>query len=558
MARVEQLSDGARVALRVAACAGASVPHRLLSATAGLPELELEDAVREAVTHHVLVRSGGDAYAFRHALLREAVYADVLPGERARLHAAIARALTDAPDLASEGAAVAAAELAHHWKAAHELGEALAASVDAGRAAARIAAFPEAQRHFEYALDVWDRVEGAEARAGMDRIDLTRRAADAAHLAADRERAIALARDAAARVDAAPRPGPRRAACTSGWAATSGSWAATTRPRRPTARRSPRCRPIRPAPNARGSSRPRASCSCCAAAHVRRSRAARRRSPSPARSARAPRRGMRSTRSARCRSGLGEHEAGEACLREALAIALELQLLDDVGRAYVNLSDCVDQAGRIDEAAQLALDGFEAGRSLGLGTGYRAMLLSEAAQRRFRAGRWDDAERLAGQALALRAGGLVEGVAHATVAQRRGRARRSRRRAGRLRACARDVFKADASAMWNAPVDAGAAELELSAGRAGRGAGRGQRRAGAQPRARSIPFYTARLHWVGLRVEAELAEEARARFDRAGGARGAGPGGGRWPSGSPGRSPRRARHARARAAPLRRRCARPS
>ena len=93
MARVEQLSDGARAALRVAACAGASVPHRLLSATAGLPEPELEDALREAVTHHVLVRSGDDAYAFRHALLREAVYADVLPGERARLHAAIARAL---------------------------------------------------------------------------------------------------------------------------------------------------------------------------------------------------------------------------------------------------------------------------------------------------------------------------------------------------------------------------------------------------------------------------------------------------------------------------------
>ena len=46
------------------------------------------------------------------------------PGERARLHAAIARALAGAPDLASESAAVAAAELAHHWKAAHELGAA--------------------------------------------------------------------------------------------------------------------------------------------------------------------------------------------------------------------------------------------------------------------------------------------------------------------------------------------------------------------------------------------------------------------------------------------------
>ena len=83
----------------------------------------------------------------------------------------------------------------------------------------------------------------------------------------------------------------------------------------------------------------------------------------------------------------------------------------------MNLSDCVDQAGRIEEAAQLALDGFEAAQSLGLGTGYRAMLLSEAAHRMFRTGRWDEAERLADRALRMQAGGLIEGVAHATVAQ---------------------------------------------------------------------------------------------------------------------------------------------
>ena len=198
MVRVERLPDGARAALRVAACAGAEGAAPAALRDGGAAGVSSSGALREAVTRHVLVRSGGDAYAFRHALLREAVYADVLPGERARFHAAIARALGDAPDLASEGAAAAAAERAHHWKAAHELDEAFAASVEAGRSAARIAAFPEAQRHFEYALDVWDRVDGAEARAGIDRIDLTRRAAEAAHLAADHERAIALARDAAA------------------------------------------------------------------------------------------------------------------------------------------------------------------------------------------------------------------------------------------------------------------------------------------------------------------------------------------------------------------------
>ena len=264
---------------------------------------------------------------------------------------------TDAPDLASGGAAVAAAELAHHWKAAHALAEALSASVDGRPRRRRIAAFPEAQRHFEYALDVWDRVEDAEERAGMDRIDLTRRAVDAAHLAADRERAIALARDAAARLDADRDP-VRYALVHERlgrylWAVGRNDEAA-----RPTARPSPRCPPIRPAPNARGSSRARGRSSCSGA----RGRAAIVRCEEALAVARAvgarAEEGQALNTLGTCRAGFGEHEAGEASVREALAIALELQLPDDIGRAYVNLSDCVDEAGRIDEAAQLALDGL--------------------------------------------------------------------------------------------------------------------------------------------------------------------------------------------------------
>jgi len=41
----------------------------------------------------VLVPAGPDSYAFRHAMLGEAVYDDLLPGERVRLHAAFVRAL---------------------------------------------------------------------------------------------------------------------------------------------------------------------------------------------------------------------------------------------------------------------------------------------------------------------------------------------------------------------------------------------------------------------------------------------------------------------------------
>ena len=303
--------------------------------------------------------------------------------------------------------------------------------------------------------DVWDRVADAEERAGMDRIDLTRRAAEAAQLGSDRERAIALARDAAARIDA--RRDPVRAGLINErlgrylWVLGRGDEAAAayrdavaTMPADPPS--AERARVVAAEGQLlmlRGLARD-AIARCEEALAVARAVGARAEA------------GHALNTLGAVRSGLGEHEAGEAHLREALAIALDLQLPDDVGRAYINLSDCVDQSGRIDEAAQLALEGLETGRPLGLGTGYRAMLLTEAAQRRFRGGRWDDAERLAGRALALRAGGLVDGIAHATVghvAVARGDLAAAQDGFAR----AREIFRADSSAMWHAPVGAGAA-----------------------------------------------------------------------------------------------------
>ena len=97
--RLEALPDDARGVLRVAAAAGRRSSHRLLAAVAGLPEPRLVEALREALAQHVLVQDA-DGYAFRHALLQEAAYADLLPGERTALHLALAEALRDDPSLA--------------------------------------------------------------------------------------------------------------------------------------------------------------------------------------------------------------------------------------------------------------------------------------------------------------------------------------------------------------------------------------------------------------------------------------------------------------------------
>ncbi|NEE08532.1 AAA family ATPase [Streptomyces sp. SID7499] len=193
--RFEQLSETAQQVLRTAAVAGRRVEHDLLREAVGLPEAELESALREAVGRQLLVAGDDDTYSFRHALAREAVYADLLPGERARLHGAFARLLAGRGHLSES-----AAERAHHYRESHDLAEALAASLEAADHAQRVGAPAEEQRHLETALDLWAAVDPASrpSGGGVDRVTLTLRASAAAAHAGRLHRAVALTRSALA------------------------------------------------------------------------------------------------------------------------------------------------------------------------------------------------------------------------------------------------------------------------------------------------------------------------------------------------------------------------
>jgi DNA-binding CsgD family transcriptional regulator len=186
LSRVERVSGAAQQALRAAAVAGRHGDDALIRAASGLPDTEYEEAVREAVANQLLVPDGSDGYRFRHALLREAVYGDLLPGERTRVHARFAMLLTDVPG--------AAAELAHHSLTSHDIPGALAASVRAGEDAERIGAPAEAHRHYDQALELWDRVDHAEKLAGMTRGKLGLKSALAAAASGDVPRAVHLLR----------------------------------------------------------------------------------------------------------------------------------------------------------------------------------------------------------------------------------------------------------------------------------------------------------------------------------------------------------------------------
>jgi DNA-binding CsgD family transcriptional regulator/tetratricopeptide (TPR) repeat protein len=198
LARIEALSQPTQRLLRTAAVAGRRVGHQLLLAATGWSESRLEASLREAIAAHVLmVDTGTQTYAFRHALLQEAVYGDLLPGEQRRLHATYAGLLADSGP---------AAELAYHCQASHDLAGCLAALVRAAADASAVSAPAEAFRHLGQALQLWERVPDPVAVAGLGRVDLLLQAAEAAYNAAEFQDAVRLGRLAVDEIDADAQP----------------------------------------------------------------------------------------------------------------------------------------------------------------------------------------------------------------------------------------------------------------------------------------------------------------------------------------------------------------
>ena len=155
--RVTRLDRRTQGLLRAAAAAGRDVAYPLLRAVTAVPERDVRESLRRAVEHGVLVADQATgSFRFRHALLAEAIYATILPGEREELHAKLAE------ELARSGAA-SAAELAPHWEAAGRSTDALVASVEAAREAEAVFGLAEALAHLERALALWHAVPDAAA-----------------------------------------------------------------------------------------------------------------------------------------------------------------------------------------------------------------------------------------------------------------------------------------------------------------------------------------------------------------------------------------------------------
>ena len=206
VAAVRRLPEQTQEIVRVASAGGKRIGHGLLAAVTGLEIAALARALRPAVAANVLL-TDFDGYAFRHALIREAVHDELLPGERDQVHRRFAEAIGADPALVLPGCRVqAAVEQAHHWYAAHEMTRALVSAWQAAGQAGRSLAYAEQLAMLSRVLELWERVPDPAQRIDADRVAVLEESVRAAELAGEDDRAVTLAQAALGEIDAAAEP----------------------------------------------------------------------------------------------------------------------------------------------------------------------------------------------------------------------------------------------------------------------------------------------------------------------------------------------------------------
>jgi ATP/maltotriose-dependent transcriptional regulator MalT len=402
MLRIERMSADAGQAAR-AVSVGRSMDESMISHLSGIESGPLRDALREAVAEHVLVADAEGRFCFRHALLREVVYDDLLPGERNAMHLELARQLEATGELAcAEDEAGRVAVIATHYAAAGDQSAALRATIRAAREAGRVHAYGEMADLYDRAHGLWGRVADAEAVAGIDEVELLEEAAGAYALNGDMRHSEMLAAHGLKLLD--PERDPVRYARLlvrrgrSRWRlnqAQSGSEdlerALTLLPEEPSVERARLLSFIARTSTLRG--------------HYREALREGERAREVAEAVGLPvivgevlnTLGMANI-------AVGEVETGEALLREAISLAREQQDLDDLGTAYSNLADFLNLAGRTRDALAVIEEGQREVRAR-VGRYFAWMTMTHSVLA-FEAGEWDTARANVGPPI-----GTMVGVA---------------------------------------------------------------------------------------------------------------------------------------------------
>lgn len=358
MLRIERLPEDAQRVVRAVAIAR-RMHEETIAALISIEHEELNAALREAVSAQVLVPDDEDRFVFRHALLGEAVYEDLLPGERAELHLALARVLERTCSSNRDAEAELTARIAYHYAAAGDQPAALTAMVNAARAAGRIHAYGEKADLAERALELWARVPDPQALAGLDRVELLSMAAGAHARTGDSARCEVLLQEGLRELD--PERDPRRYSALLGslartqWALNRGVDGVRTAERAlallPAEERTPERTLL--------------------LSWLARTRFLRGRFREAIRDAEEAREAVLALGDGYAETevlntlgmtkiALGQVEEGEEDLRRAIELARAEDELEDLAYAYSNLAELLAIAGRVKEALSTAREGLAA------------------------------------------------------------------------------------------------------------------------------------------------------------------------------------------------------
>jgi class 3 adenylate cyclase/predicted ATPase len=167
MERVDRVAQGRRLA-QVAAVIGREFSYDLLIAASRTEETDLQSVLSQLEEADIIYRTGispSVRFAFKHVLLRDAVYSSLLRGRRQEIHADIAAVLEKHfGELAANRPEI----LAYHYGEAGNNEQAIRCWCEAGRRAIANSANVEAMSHFRNALQLLSALPDTAQRARQE------------------------------------------------------------------------------------------------------------------------------------------------------------------------------------------------------------------------------------------------------------------------------------------------------------------------------------------------------------------------------------------------------
>ncbi len=408
-ARLAHLDRAVLEIVRAVAAAGPQADEEMLRHALGVTPRALTAGLRAAIDDGILVMvdaaDGSGGYRFRHALMQEAAYAQLLRGERKALHAAFGERLIRRR---ADGRRVDDSALAVQLDRAELFDRAVPAYIVAGQHAEQANAFGLARRQYERALALWDRAGAFDLPDALDRSGVMQRAAECALLTGAHDRAVELGRDALANLERSEGVDPIRLGLShdrlrwylweAGDHAAAGDAVADALrviPAEPPS--SARARVLAHAAGVRMESGDLRAAMDFAGASITMAR----RVGAPADDA------LASGILGWCQAVSGSVDVGIDTLRHGLAIAVRLGGPEGIALGHASLAALLDRIGRTEASLDSALDGYAVVHELGVSRTYGGALLGLAAKASFDLGRWSQAASIADRGLDLDPVGLA-------------------------------------------------------------------------------------------------------------------------------------------------------